>query len=147
MEAVWSLDTRSLAVFRIGLASIILVDLVNRARDLTAHYADAGILPRATLWNWMYWYLSPHMISGSVYFEAALFLIAGCFAFLLLVGYKTRLATAATWFLLCSLLVRNPFVSNAGDGLLRLLLLWGIFLPLGASYRVRCSQLALLKSV
>jgi predicted DCC family thiol-disulfide oxidoreductase YuxK len=136
MEAVWSLDTRSLAVFRIGLASIILVDLVNRARDLTAHYADAGILPRATLWNWMYWYLSPHMISGSVYFEAALFLIAGCFACMLLVGYKTRLATAVTWFLLCSLLVRNPFVSNAGDGLLRLLLLWGIFLPLGASYAV-----------
>ncbi len=134
MEAVWTLDTRSLALFRIGLALIILGDLMVRAKDLTAHYTDAGVLPRSLLWDWVYWYFSPHMLSGSVYFEGVLFLIAGCFALMLLVGYKTRLATAASWFLLYSLLVRNPFVSNAGDGLLRLLLLWGIFLPLGASY-------------
>ena len=46
LSDVFGIDTRSLAVFRIGLALTILLDLVLRAQDLGAHYTDAGVLPR-----------------------------------------------------------------------------------------------------
>ena len=47
--SVFRLDVRSLAVFRIGLALTILLDLAIRAQDLGAHYTDAGVVPRALL--------------------------------------------------------------------------------------------------
>jgi hypothetical protein len=38
LEEMFGLDLRSLALFRIGLAIILLADLAIRAGDLTAHY-------------------------------------------------------------------------------------------------------------
>ena len=38
-----SLDKRSLALFRVGMALTTIWDLGNRARDLKAHYTDAGV--------------------------------------------------------------------------------------------------------
>ena len=48
-EQLFGLDLRSLALFRIGLALLIIIDLIKRSKDLTAHYTDFGILPRAAL--------------------------------------------------------------------------------------------------
>jgi hypothetical protein len=74
------------------------------------------------------------MLGGGADFEGALFLLAGVVALALLVGYWTRPATVASWFLLMSLHARNPMILQGGDALLRLLLFWGIFLPLGARW-------------
>ena len=41
--ALATLDLRSLACFRIGLAAVLLLDLGLRARDLVAHYTQAGV--------------------------------------------------------------------------------------------------------
>ncbi|HKH82772.1 MAG TPA: hypothetical protein VKA25_03710, partial [Gemmatimonadales bacterium] len=38
-------DLRSLALFRILLATIVLIDLAGRAADLRVHYSDEGVLP------------------------------------------------------------------------------------------------------
>lgn len=35
---MFSIDLRSLAVFRMALGGLLLVDLASRARDLSAHY-------------------------------------------------------------------------------------------------------------
>ncbi|MGA1192190.1 MAG: HTTM domain-containing protein, partial [Bdellovibrionota bacterium] len=43
------LDTRSLALFRIALGLLLLIDLINRAKFLRAHYTDFGVLPRGPL--------------------------------------------------------------------------------------------------
>ena len=58
------------------------------------------------------------MLDGTADFQGALFVIAGLFALALLVGWWTRLATAASWFLLTSLHARNPMVLQGGDTLL-----------------------------
>jgi hypothetical protein len=136
MSALWStvrdlfsLDLRSVAVFRIGLASILLWDLSIRFTDLNAHYTDEGVLPRSALTE--IWPLCVHAVGGSAGFETLLFIIAGLFAGSLLVGYRTGLTTFVSWFLLVSLHARNPIILQGGDVLLRLLLFWGIFLPLG----------------
>lgn len=133
-----AVDRRALAAFRIALGAVLLVDLATRAPDLVAFYTDAGVLPREVLaalyprWH----HLSLHALSGAAWVQAALFVLAGVAAVALLVGYRTRLAAAASLVLLVSLHVRNPVVLNAGDALLRRLVFWGLFLPLGSRWAV-----------
>jgi hypothetical protein len=76
------------------------------------------------------------MASGSAWFQAALFMMAAFFACCLLVGYRSRPATAASWLLLVSLQARNPLVLEAGDVLLHCFLFWSLFLPLGAVWSI-----------
>src|SRR5437762_3355394 len=65
-EGFFSLDLRSLALFRVALAVILLVDLGIRYTDLEMHYADGGIAPRAT--GELFWTGSVHSLNGSVAF-------------------------------------------------------------------------------
>lgn len=135
---LFGIDLRSLALFRIGIALLIIVDLINRARDLRAHYTDWGVMPRGTLLEEFARssYLSLHLINGLPLFQVVLFVVAGLLALGLLIGYRTRLMTVLSWILLISLQSRNPMVLQAGDVVLRMYLFWGMFLPLGASYSV-----------
>lgn len=134
--ALFGIDLRSLALFRIAVAALILVDLARRAGDFTAFYTEAGVFPvelaRA---------LAPrpaafslHVIAGaSPLAVAALFALAAAAAVALAVGWHARIATAVSWALLVSLHARNPWLASmGGDALLRLFLFWGLFLPLGA---------------
>lgn len=127
---LFAIDYRTLAFFRITLAVLILCDLAARAFYLEANYTDAGVFPTRVLRSWDL-YLSLRFISDSYAFHATLFLVEGCAAVMLLVGWHTRIATVLSWFLLCSLHARNEFVNNGGDDLFRALLLWSMFLPLG----------------
>ena len=135
LNELLGIDRRTLGVFRIGLATMILVDLWIRCGDLTAHYSDAGILPRTdAIRSLRSWSLCVHLMSGAPAIQALLLLVAGAFAVALLVGFRTRLVTCVSWFLLMSLHDRNPLILNSGDQLLRALLFWGMFLPLGACF-------------
>jgi hypothetical protein len=132
----FGVDVRSLAALRIGLGLVLLVDLANRARDLVAHYTDAGVLPRSELADYygVAWRWSVLFLDGSPEFVGAVFAVAALAALCLLVGYHTRLATIICWVMAVSIQTRNPLVVNAGDTLLRMLLLWSVFLPLGAAW-------------
>lgn len=132
---VFQLDLRSLALLRIGVASVLIYDLLERWTDLGAHYTDAGILPREALWKFFSsWNLTFHSMSGAWQIEAILFVIAFAFAIMLLLGYKTRVVTIVCWVFLISLQNRNPVVCFGGDSVLRMLLFWGMFLPWGARF-------------
>lgn len=135
-QQIFGIDLRTLAFFRICLACLLLGDLADRAIDLSAHYSDAGIVPRVLLLDTGGWRPSLHLISGSVVVQGALFGLAALCASALLFGYRTRVATAACWFLTLSLQVRNPYIMSGGDTLILLLLFWSMFLPLGARFSV-----------
>jgi len=146
LSKIFGLDLRSLAAFRVGVALFIIADLVSRSLNLTAHYTDDGVLPRLwanqyftgnalfSLWNPAV--LSMHMLTGSFAGTAAIFLVHGLAAIALLLGFRTRLFTFIVWFLLSSLHARNPLVLSVGDDVLRVLLFFAIFLPLGARYSI-----------
>lgn len=133
--AIFGADLRSLALLRIVLACIVLIDLASRAQRLRVHYTDAGVLPRSVLldtlnpWRW-----SLSVVGGSVLFQAVVFAIAALAAVCMLVGYRTRLMTFIVWVLVLSIQVRNPIVASGADSLLRQLLFWSLFLPLGARW-------------
>lgn len=107
-----------------------------RAGDLRAHYTDFGILPRAELgfYTWRTVWTLHGLVSAWPEAVAALFVVAAAFAIALLLGWHTWLATLGSWVLLTSLQYRNPALVFGGDVMLRMLLFWGLFLPLGARW-------------
>ncbi len=138
LAALYGIDLRSLAAFRIAIAGIVLVDLAERARWLEAHYTDVGVLPRAVLYR-HYWgptHWSLHALSGELWWQVVLFALQALFAAMWLVGFKTRWANLGVWVLLASLGTRNQLVLQGGDDLLRMLVFWAMFLPTGARWSV-----------
>ncbi|PYY15322.1 MAG: hypothetical protein DMG60_18010 [Acidobacteria bacterium] len=138
LEAAYSLDLRSLALFRMALGAVLLGDLLWRAGDLTVFYTDFGVLPRAALLDKFLPAnrFSLHMMSGQLIFQAMLFMVAAVFAVMLVAGIRTRLAAFASWFMVVSIQTRNPIILQGGDVYVRLLAFMAIFLPLGALYSV-----------
>jgi hypothetical protein len=133
---LFGIDIRSLALLRIVAGTLLLYDLADRARLLTANYADAGAHPRAVVLDYYEPWLLPslHLMAGSARVQLVLFVLAGIAAALLAAGWRTRLVTFVSWFLLGSLHARNELVLDGGDHLLRHLLFWSLFLPLGARW-------------
>jgi hypothetical protein len=138
---LFGVDLRSLAALRVAMAILIIADLIRRSRDLVAHYTDFGVLPRtALIEDYSRWRISLHLANGTWEFQALLFVIAGVLAAALLLGYRTRVVTVASWFMLASLHSRNPALLDGGDVLLRVMLFWAIFLPWGARWSVDCAM-------
>ncbi len=128
----WSLDTRSLSLFRVAFALLIIVDIALRSRYIVEHYTDMGIYPRAAFTE--FWTSSTtfslHAVSGHLWFQILLFGIHIFFALWLLFGYRVRTATIILWLLTVSLHNRNMMINSGADDLLRLVLFWSMFLPL-----------------
>ncbi|MDG2221046.1 MAG: HTTM domain-containing protein, partial [Rubripirellula sp.] len=126
-----------MACFRLGLATIILCDLVwYRLPNVGAFYADDGMYPLAAAKAWLGdaggWSLC--LLDGSPEFQTAMFVLTGLFALALLVGWQTRLATIGCWVMLVSIANRNALVTNYGDSIMQIFLFWSFFLPLGGKW-------------
>ncbi|MEY7848720.1 HTTM domain-containing protein [Natrarchaeobius sp. A-rgal3] len=131
------IDTRTLAVFRVALASLVLVDLLLRSRNFSTFYTDGGLVSHELARE------TTPLEVGSLYFvssepaaTAALFVAHGLIALALLVGYRTRIATALSFVFVLSLDLANPLVLSYADVLFAWLSFWAIFLPLGARWSI-----------
>lgn len=133
-----SLDPRSLGLFRIVFAFVLLLDLYWRALDLDHFYTNAGLIPNHTvLWA------PPARRIFSLFFTAshrseaiALFTLCAAVFFGLLVGYRTRLFQVLTLVCLVSSSSRIAMLENGGDVVLNLLAVWTVFLPLGGRFSI-----------
>jgi len=131
-----ALDLRALAMFRIGLGSLLILDLILRFQDLLPHYTDMGVLPlslvppTSLLGTW----IAPHLFVSSPSLVGALFVLTGIAAIGLMIGFRTRWMVVICWLLLHSLHIRNPYINHAGDRVLILMLFWSFFLPLDRHY-------------
>ena len=142
---VFGLDLRSLALFRICLALLILIDLWGFWKNIRSHFTDSGVLPRYALRrvpaaqgnNYPHqFYVSLHRLSGTVGGQRFLFAVQGLFALALLGGYRTKVACIGSWLMLTSLQRRNPLILQGDDAIRRFLLFWSMFLPLGARFSI-----------
>ncbi len=133
----FALDLRSIALFRILLGALILMDLALRSRDLTAFYTDTGVLARRFWIDVTHrWLWSIHAASGEPWWQIILFVLAACFAICLMVGYRSRLMAGLSLILLASLQNRNGLLMQGGDLLLVVMCFWSLFLPIGARYSI-----------
>lgn len=133
-------DIRSLALLRIGLALVTLIYLIDLLPDIELFLSDDGLLPislsqglsaATNSWDWSFYWLN-----GSVWFNRSLVITHIIVALLLLFGFQTRIVTLACLVMTWSLSVRNPFIVDPGQLLLRMTLLWSVFLPLGAVWSI-----------
>ncbi len=143
LAAVVELDLRSLAVMRMGLGIIIVADLLVALTNAEVFYSDAGVLPRSLLMEraWHHpWAWSLHAWSGEVWWQQVLMGLGISAAVAFAFGWRTRLMTIVSWVLWCSLETRNPLIVNGADPVIRLLLFWGMFLPLGGAWSLDAAQ-------
>ena len=119
----FTLDLRALALMRIGVGALILIDLLLRAPSFMAFMTDRGVMTREmsmsvnSEWHWsLYW------ANAEPFWAISLMIIAACFALMLMFGVRTRIASVASFILLASLHNRNPYLQQGGDNLLLLLL-------------------------
>ncbi len=134
--AFWlgSVDPRPLALFRVALGIAVLHDLVDLAFELRAFLTDEGMLPRGAVRGWWTW--SVFDLVGSPAAVAIVYAAGAVAVLAFTVGYRTRLATAASWLFLVSILHRNLYVTDGGDKLTAILFFWSIFADTGACWSV-----------
>src|SRR5262245_38308050 len=109
----FSLDLRSLALFRIGLGIMLLQEWLNRFTDLRLHYSDDGMLPRSAF-SGQGIPISIFMLSGSPWYVGALMAVGCVFALLLIAGWRTQFVTFISWFLLIGIHGRNFAIMQGG---------------------------------
>ena len=122
---------------RILLGIIIILDLLVRSTDMIAHYSQHSIIPPESMVELGGGYfISLHFISTTILFQRILFSISLLFAFLFTLGFHTKISNIISWLLLLSIHNRNVLLLNSGDELLRLIIFWAIFIPLGSEFSI-----------
>jgi len=135
---VLSVDPRTLGLFRIALAILLLGDLLHRAMDAGLWYANDGLLPNHTgLWRPLRAWVPSVFWGCSTIEESRVLMVGVAAAYLgLLVGYRTRLFQVLALVSILSLQIRVDILSNGGDFVLCILCVWTVFLPLGRRFSV-----------
>jgi hypothetical protein len=110
-------DFRSLAVFRIALSLLVLCQSVFLSRDFAAFYQAGGVFP-SHAWS-------------ELLLRVLIFGVLPLFAVSLAIGFVTWLSTLICFVGIVTVQDANPQILQGGDVLLRLLLFWLLFLPLG----------------
>jgi predicted DCC family thiol-disulfide oxidoreductase YuxK len=144
-QTYFSFDVRSVALFRVVFAAVLLVDLYLRSRVLDEFYTNEGLVPNHTLlWAPLGRHVFSLFFTVSHHGEAValMLLCAACFV-CLLIGLATKLAQVASLIALISLNGRVALLENGGDVVMNLLAIWTLFLPLGERFSVD----ALLRSL
>ena len=137
LERAWfTLDLRSLGAFRILLAAYLLYDLAGRASIFPLFFSTAGwIPPSEEIFGTTPWFPFGllHQLTGDGAM-AALFAVAGLAYLALGLGFFTPVAHALST--VCLILIHSKVwaLNHGGHMALRLLVLWTLFLPLGAFY-------------
>jgi hypothetical protein len=123
MWKIFSVDRRSLGLYRIALGFFIALDTFHKfflARDF---YTDWGVMPRA---YWIDHYMVPmkfslHLASGDVWWQFLLMSAQMLLALAFLIGWRTRWTGGFLLALLCSLQSRNNLILSSSDELMRLM--------------------------
>lgn len=139
LRRAWlEIDPRSLGLFRIGLALLLLGDLLRRVPNLATWYSNAGLLPNHNqLWRPASEYVFSLFFLASSEGEAAFgFVLCGLAYLGLLVGWRTKLFQILSLVAVVSLHSRVIVLENGGDVVMNILAAWSCFLPLGRRFSV-----------
>ena len=133
---LFSIDFRSLALFRFGLGLVLVCYAYSQFTIVDIYHLSGGITSEETLRNYYAhgWTWSLNWLSNSAPYQYSLILILAIAAVSLAVGWCTRFVTVLSWLLVSSLNADMPLGLSGGDILLSLLLFWSIFLPLGSHW-------------
>lgn len=128
----FALDLRSLAVFRIALGLLLLVDLGSRLVNFSGHYTDRGVMlvESAVDFSGAVVLFPLHRIHGGDLWQLSLFLFGILFALGIVLGLRTRFCLVGGWVIVNAVQARNPLVLYGADTHFVVILLWSCLLPL-----------------
>ena len=128
-----ALDSRPLALFRIAFGAVLLEDLWARSGELRAFLTDDGFVARrvTAAASWSVFNLAGTPATVVLLFWAGV-IVTVAFA----LGFRTRVATFATWVFFVSLHHRVPLIHTGGDTLADSLLLLSGFADLSGRWSV-----------
>lgn len=119
----------------------MLCDVLLRVGDLRAFYTDAGVLPRTELLAAYAQGEYPlasgfalHLGAGSTFWMGVLFAVEALAALALVFGWRSRLAAVLCFVLVSGTQLRNLYIGEGSDALLRMYLLWAALAPIGARW-------------
>jgi tetratricopeptide (TPR) repeat protein/predicted DCC family thiol-disulfide oxidoreductase YuxK len=148
-EFYFTIDRRSLGLFRIALGLLLIADWTARWPNLEAFYTSFGVLPADAPLPRAGgpWHFS--MLDGALSLPMVQLLFClGLVCYLcLLAGYRTRLFAALSFVFYISVLTRNVLIRDGSDVALATMFMWSLFLPLGARYSVDAIGAQLRRSV
>jgi hypothetical protein len=122
--------TSSLALLRIAFGVVAFLWTVTLGGDLTAFFTHGGLLPSAPAAPG--WWSVLYLDDSTAFVEIVWVLLAlSCLA--LVLGWHSRLAAVLVFVGITSFERRNVFVTNGGDGLLRIISFYMMFAPTGAA--------------
>ncbi len=135
-DTYFTVDPRSLGLFRIVLGLVLLSDLLRRWVELEYWYTNSGLLPNHTLlWRPPARHLFSLFFTVSSKPEAHLAFLACAVTYVLFtLGYRSRLMQLLTLVARVSLNSRLAVLENGGDMVMDLLCLLSLPLPLGARF-------------
>ncbi len=139
LDRMFSIDYRTLALFRICLGLLILHEFIAFGWDLRAFFSNEGVLPGSFFVPmakpaWQIRQCSIFFINDSVLFVSILFILGSASCLFYIVGWKTRWANFWMWFFLMSVHVRNPYLIEGFDVYVRFMAFWSLFLPMAEKY-------------
>ena len=140
LDRWFTVDTRTLGLFRIYFGLLLLTNLWDRAGgfDLISFYTNEGVLPNHWalfrppadgFWSPLLGFSSP----GEV--RPVMVLIAVVY-FLYTIGWKTRWLQVLALLCYESINLRFLLIQHGGNVVMNIVLVWTVFLPLGARFSV-----------
>jgi hypothetical protein len=131
---LFTLDLRSLGLFRVGLGLLMFVDALYRAVDVEAFWSDTGIWPRDNGFVSLLGAWTPLDLTGELWLPVLLTVVLGVSALLVASGRLWRVGLVGCWVALQSMNLRNGLPLQVADFVHILLLFWAFFLPLGRRF-------------
>jgi predicted DCC family thiol-disulfide oxidoreductase YuxK len=139
----FTIDQRSIDLFRILLAVVLIGDWVARWPGLEAFYTGQGVLPASAAGFHFSLLDSITSLPG----VQAVFLVGLLAYVLLLVGYRTRLALVVSFIFFMAALNRNMMIRNGGDVVALTMFWWLLWLPVGRRFSLDAIRAALKQGV
>ncbi len=126
------LDLRALALFRIAFGLVLVIDFLDRLKDVVIFYTSDGVVYPSLFTGNIFGNntFSLNFLSGSPALATAILVAGLVFAVAFTMGYMSRIANIALWIIVVSLHNINVMILQGGDDYMRLLLFWSMFLPL-----------------
>lgn len=143
VSRLFAIDKRSLAVFRIFLGMLLIIDILLRSRNFWFYYTNKGVTPYSVVTQINIWGTASLPIweyTSHYAVVAFVFLVALSAGITITVGYKTRLSVFIGFLAVSAIDARNPFVLSYADFYYHLLFFWSVFLPLGATWSIDAIQ-------
>ncbi len=128
LKELFTLDLRSLALMRIGTGVVVVIDLIDRLKDINVFYNASGVTPYSAPTGGIFFHVF-NLLWKNQALEILVFFIAFLLAISLILGFKSKLSTILLLLIEILLVNQNNYVFFGVDTFIQTTLFWGIFLP------------------